>query len=446
VQEDSPPNAFVRTDRNITTVKDCDSDSLYCITPKAEPKPVAVPVNPGAILASLPDDLAGFNAGLAELSDADYQAVTDYLNGLDGPAIVEQESVLGAFAVGVVKEVADLALDEVPYAGQAKGVYEAGSGKDIYGRDIGWLGRIGGALNSIPGGGIAKRTLSGLGAIGSGIRRGVGAFAGVSKKAERMGGTVVVKKVDDVFNAATGRLKVLQEFCFAPETLIATPGGLRPIGEIRRGDVVLAYDHRSGAWSEKSVEVFHESIYEGPLHTIHTDSGTVRTTVYHPFWVVSGRDLTERSVPRELDEREDQGMSLNGRWVNSHELRSGDVLVGQDGQQRVVLKIEQEYVNAFLVHNLTIDEDHTFAVGPDALLVHNTGGCGARERGARQQGRRMTSKDNAFDQLEEIENAQRKVRQGKIGGQIIDSIKKSQQRAKNTLDRINSLEDLKDFD
>jgi len=53
VQEDSPPNAFVRTDRNITTVKDCDSDSLYCVTPKAKPKPVAVPVNLGAIVASI---------------------------------------------------------------------------------------------------------------------------------------------------------------------------------------------------------------------------------------------------------------------------------------------------------------------------------------------------------------------------------------------------------
>ncbi len=123
--------------------------------------------------------------------------------------------------------------------------------------------------------------------------------------------------------------------------------------------------------------VFHESIYEGPLVTITTESGAIRATIYHPFWVVAGRDLTERSVPRELDEQEDQGLSLEGRWVNSHELRCGDRLIGQDGKLRTVLKIEQEFVQAFLVHNLTIDEQHTFGVGPDALLVHNTAKCDA---------------------------------------------------------------------
>ncbi len=104
-------------------------------------------------------------------------------------------------------------------------------------------------------------------------------------------------------------------------------------------------------------------------------NGSVRCTVYHPFWIVAGRDLAERSTPRELDEHEDQDLSLDGRWVNSHELRCGDRLIGQDGKLRTVLKIEQEYVRAFLVHNLTIDEQHTFAVGPDAVLVHNTAKC-----------------------------------------------------------------------
>lgn len=52
----------------------------------------------------------------------------------------------------------------------------------------------------------------------------------------------------------------------------------------------------------------------------------VRTTVYHPFWVLSGRDLTERSAPRELKAHESEGQSLPGRWVNSHELRAGDMI------------------------------------------------------------------------------------------------------------------------
>jgi hypothetical protein len=55
----------------------------------------------------------------------------------------------------------------------------------------------------------------------------------------------------------------------------------------------------------------------------------------------------------------------------------------------------------------------------------------------------MTSKDDAFDQLEEIEEAQRKVRQGK-SNQIIDSIEKSKQRAKDRLKDIANDPDLLD--
>ncbi|WP_437200869.1 hypothetical protein [Planctomicrobium sp. SH664] len=91
---------------------------------------------------------------------------------------------------------------------------------------------------------------------------------------------------------------------------------------------------------------------------------------------MSGYNLHERETPRELGEKEDQGLSLPGRWVNSHQLFAGDILIGQDGRQRRVLKTEQTCQELFPVSNLTIEEHHSFAVGPDAILVHNTGGCG----------------------------------------------------------------------
>jgi hypothetical protein len=123
------------------------------------------------------------------------------------------------------------------------------------------------------------------------------------------------------------------------------------------------------------VAACHENIYQGPVLTIITENGSIRTTVYHPFWVCNGRDLEARSVPRKLSPSEDQGKSLEGRWVNSHELRVGDVLIGQDGRQQRILRIEQEYETNFPVNNLTIEEFQNFAVGPDAILIHNTEGC-----------------------------------------------------------------------
>ena len=187
--------------------------------------------------------------------------------------------------------------------------------------------------------------------------------------------TRTVPKAPSSYDPVTNQFKILQDYCFAPETLVATPTGQRPISEMRQGDLVLAFDHRTGIWSEQRVAKFHESIYEGPLVAITTDHGTIRGTIYHPYWVLAGRDLGERSAPRELEEHEDEGLALEGRWVNSHELRCGDVLIDRQGQRRFVVKIEQEFVSGFLVHNLTINKHHTYAVGADAILVHNTGGC-----------------------------------------------------------------------
>jgi len=125
----------------------------------------------------------------------------------------------------------------------------------------------------------------------------------------------------------------------------------------------------------------HDSLYNGPLVAITTDGGTIQTTLYHPFWVLRGSDLHERPTPRELADHEDQGLSLQGRWVNSHELRAGDMLIGRDGSPQIVLHIAQQYEELYPVSNLTIEENHTFAVGPDAILVHNTAGCPRAPRG-----------------------------------------------------------------
>ncbi len=76
-------------------------------------------------------------------------------------------------------------------------------------------------------------------------------------------------------------------------------------------------------------------------------------------------------------EDEDEGLSLRGRWVNSHDLFAGDLVQTADGRQLRVLRITQRYEESFEVCNLTIDTHHSFAVGLDGILVHNTStGCG----------------------------------------------------------------------
>jgi hypothetical protein len=66
------------------------------------------------------------------------------------------------------------------------------------------------------------------------------------------------------------------------------------------------------------------------------DNTKIEATAYHPFWVIEGRDLQERSKPRELREHEDEGLSLPGRWVNSHELRAGDCIITRSGTRAII--------------------------------------------------------------------------------------------------------------
>ena len=93
------------------------------------------------------------------------------------------------------------------------------------------------------------------------------------------------------------------------------------------------------------VEAVHERFYEDSLVTVHTEGGSFRSTTYHPVWVLAGRQLADRPACTELTEHEDEGLALPGRWVNSHDLRPGDVLLAADGTQRYVVRTEQEFVS-----------------------------------------------------------------------------------------------------
>jgi hypothetical protein len=91
--------------------------------------------------------------------------------------------------------------------------------------------------------------------------------------------------------------------------------------------------------------------------------------------VIEGRDLQERSKPRELQEHEDEGHSLPGRWVNSHELRAGDCIITRSGTRALITEIRQRFDDAFPVSNLSIIGHHNYAVGDVGVLVHNESIC-----------------------------------------------------------------------
>ena len=132
---------------------------------------------------------------------------------------------------------------------------------------------------------------------------------------------------------------------FSADTDVTTSMGLVPIGKIKEGDVVLAYNEATGevgyypvsaVWSHDDPETVYLTV----------DGEVVETTPEHPFY------------------------TDDGLWMPVSELSVGQKLWQADGSLGVVEAIN---VVAELqpMYNLTVSVAHTYFVGDGQLLVHN---------------------------------------------------------------------------
>jgi hypothetical protein len=108
----------------------------------------------------------------------------------------------------------------------------------------------------------------------------------------------------------------------------------------------------------------------------------------------------KRSKPRELQEHEDEGHSLLGRWVNSHELRAGDCIITRSGTRAIITEIRQRFDDAFPVSNLNIIGHHNYAVGDVGVLVHNVTVCDETIKDLRELS--ANGKGKSPDELREL--------------------------------------------
>jgi Pretoxin HINT domain len=166
----------------------------------------------------------------------------------------------------------------------------------------------------------------------------------------------------------------VDDWCFAADTLVHTEFGCKPIIEIQPLEKVWAYAIDSQSWSLQ--EVLHRSTteYSGTIIYLTTEKERIVVTINHPIWVISGEDLGSRPVTQHHDVSHDLTDYSRGRWVDSHEIRLGDVLLNRDGSTSTITGIESAK-DTLVVCNLTVRDTHTYAVGINGILVHNESWC-----------------------------------------------------------------------
>ncbi|CAM3879449.1 RHS repeat-associated core domain-containing protein [Litorimonas haliclonae] len=162
---------------------------------------------------------------------------------------------------------------------------------------------------------------------------------------------------------AKGAKKLLGGCCFVEGTLVETEDGLRPIEDIKVGDLVLSRNPATGETAYKEVTAFiprHDRIiWTVSLSGANDSSESFETTDEHPWWVIS-----EAGV---------------GSWKRTDELTAGMVVTTADNQTMTITSaLETERLDG--TYNITVADFETYFVGENRVLVHNCGRTGKQAR------------------------------------------------------------------
>jgi hypothetical protein len=133
--------------------------------------------------------------------------------------------------------------------------------------------------------------------------------------------------------------------CFVPGTPVLTPLGLKDIDALEPGDVVTAYDWRTGEAVDRRVVATSRSATEC-LIRLRAGGSEILATRGHPFWLEHQRT-----------------------WRRADGLSSGDVVRTVSGESALDEVAPEPRISPTV--NLIVEGCHNYFVGRDSILVHN---------------------------------------------------------------------------
>ncbi|WP_053207179.1 RHS repeat-associated core domain-containing protein [Jiangella muralis] len=174
--------------------------------------------------------------------------------------------------------------------------------------------------------------------------------AAVARTAIRTTNHVIdgVRAADNVADELATAARACGMKSFAGTTLVLMGDGTRKaIQDVEVGDEVVATDPETGEQAAKSVT--HVWVHEDTLVNLEVDGTTITTTEDHPFWNASEQEFQDAAA-----------------------IDTDDSVLTADGRLLTVGGIDGASAYDGLAYNLTITDIHTYHVGEDDVLVHNT--------------------------------------------------------------------------
>jgi hypothetical protein len=182
-------------------------------------------------------------------------------------------------------------------------------------------------------------------------------------------------------------VKIAKPQCFKVGTKVLTSNGNKNIEDIKVGDKVWAYNEETKEKELKEVvrlfrngKLFategNQDIGEGVKEWIKVGVSSLKSndliscTAGHPFYVLNA-SLDRLEVCFE-------GISCNskvgeGKWISAKDLKTGDKLLLSNGDNAIISSVEVEYYDeSQTTYNFEVEDFHTYYVGTEGILVHNT--------------------------------------------------------------------------
>lgn len=191
---------------------------------------------------------------------------------------------------------------------------------------------------------LAAETISGLiqgmtieDALQNATHRGLDAFANHFMIGAAIGSVGVVSGI------------IKPSACFVTGTAIAMLYDVfKPIESICVGDYVLSYNESDRTVSrQKVIDTFSKYVYQTIGLTINGEY--IETTYNHPFY-----------------------SPIYNCWVEAGSLVDGDYVLDSNGNCQVVQAVKiNNYDYPVIVYNFTVENNHTYYVGENEVLVHN---------------------------------------------------------------------------